>query len=157
MDLLARLERGARAWGYPTDLWTLKCVAEVMRKEYGVEYTLSGVWKVLRALGLSAQVPLTIAPERDDRCIRRWVRSVGAEILDRPRRTRATLPFVDESGIQTSPNARRGWAKGGSHPVLRPRSSREKVVVIPGVTAEGERCFDLFDHDMTGTEVIRFL
>lgn len=156
-DLLARLKRGARAYGYPTDLWTLKRVAEVIRKEYGVEYTLSGVWRVLRALGLSAQVPLTIALERDETYIRKWVRSVWPEILDRARRTRATLLFVDESGIQTSPNVRRSWAKEGSRPVLRSKSHREKVVVISGVTADGELYFDLFDHDMTGTEVIWFL
>jgi transposase len=65
-DLMARLKHGATAYGYPTDLWTLKRVAEVIRKEYGVEYTWSGVWRVLRALGLSAQVPLTIALERDE-------------------------------------------------------------------------------------------
>jgi transposase len=52
---------------------TLKRVAEVIRKEYGVEYTSSGVWRVLQALGPSAQVPLTIALERDERYIRRWV------------------------------------------------------------------------------------
>jgi transposase len=42
-QLLELLHRGARAQGYPTDLWTLKRVAEVIEKEYGVEYTLSGV------------------------------------------------------------------------------------------------------------------
>src|SRR5271170_761927 len=156
-DLLARLKRGARAYGYPTDLWTLKRVAEVIRKECGVEYTLSGVWRVLRALGLSAQVPLTIALERDEQYIRKWVRSVWPEILDRARRTRATLLFVDESGVQTSPNVRRSWAREGSRPVLRTKSSREKVVVISGVSLDGELYFDLFDHDMTGTEVIWFL
>jgi transposase len=81
-DLTARLKRGARASGYPTDLWTLKRVAEVIRKEYEVEYTLSGVWRVLRALGLSAQVPLTIALERDETYIRKWVRTVWPEILE---------------------------------------------------------------------------
>ena len=68
--LLALLAKGAKARGYSTDLWTLKRVAEVIRKEYGVEYTLSGVWRVLRALGLSAQVPLTRALERNETYIR---------------------------------------------------------------------------------------
>src|SRR5580700_819868 len=95
-DLLGILVTGARAYGYPTDLWTLKRIAEVIRKEYGVSYTLSGVWRVLRALGFSAQVPLTIALEREEQYIRKWVRSVWPEILDRARRTRATLVFVDE-------------------------------------------------------------
>ncbi|NNN18098.1 MAG: IS630 family transposase, partial [Thermoplasmata archaeon] len=40
------LLNGARAHGYPTDLWTLKRLAEVIRKEFGARYTLSGVWRV---------------------------------------------------------------------------------------------------------------
>ncbi len=43
------LLEGARADGYPTDLWTLKRLAEVIRKEFGARYSLSGVWRVLRA------------------------------------------------------------------------------------------------------------
>jgi transposase len=156
-DLLERLKKGPRASGFSTDLWTLQRVAEVIRKEYGVEYTLSGVWRVLRALGLSAQVPLTIALERDERYVRKWVRKVWPEILDQARRNNATIVFVGECGAQTTPNMRRSWAQEGSRPVLRAKSSREKVTVISGVSLDAELFFDLFDHDMTGTEVIRFL
>jgi transposase len=95
--------------------------------------------------------------ERDETCIRKWVRTVWPEIFERARETRATLLFVDESGIQTSPNVWRSWAREGSRPVLRTKSHREKVVVISGVSLDGELSFDLFDHDMTGTEVILFL
>jgi transposase len=95
------LLEGARAYGYPTDLWTLKRLAEVIRKEFGVRYTLSGVWRVLRALGFSAQVPLTRALERDERYIRQWVRKQWPEILEEARRKRATIVFADEAGVQT--------------------------------------------------------
>ena len=56
------LLKGALAHGYATDLWTLKRVAEVIEKAFGEEYTESGVWHVLRDLGLSAQVPVPPGP-----------------------------------------------------------------------------------------------
>ncbi|MCI4368564.1 MAG: winged helix-turn-helix domain-containing protein [Thermoplasmata archaeon] len=116
-QLIALLTRGARAYGYLTDLWTLRRVAEVMRKEYGVEYTLSGVWRVLRALAFSAQVPLTRAFERDVAYIRHSVRKTWPEIFRRAMDTNATLLFVDEAGVQRSPNVRRRWAEEGSRRV----------------------------------------
>jgi transposase len=155
--LLALLKKGARAYGYPTDLWTLKRVAEVMRKEYGVEYSLSGVWRVLRALGLSAQVPLTRALERNESYIRNWVAHRWPEIFRFAQSTHATLIFADESGVQTTPNVRRSWAEEGSRPVLRVKGHFEKVSVISGVSLEGELNFEVHRHDLTGTEVIWFL
>jgi transposase len=155
--LLALLKRGARAYGYSTDLWTLKRVAEVIRKEYGVEYTLSGVWRVLRAMGLSAQVPLTVALERDEGYIRRWVRDHWPDIAEEARRRRATVVFVDESGIQTTPNVRRSWSRVGSRLVLRSPAHHEKISAISGVTSDGELYFELHEDDITGTQVIWFL
>ncbi|MGI0129528.1 MAG: IS630 family transposase [Thermoplasmata archaeon] len=155
--LLALLKRGARAYGYPTDLWTLKRVAGVIRKEYGVEYTLSGVWRVLRALGLSAQVPLQIALERDEGYIRWWKGVQWPTIAEEARRRKATVVFADESGIQTTPNVRRSWARMGSRLVLKSPTHHEKVSTISGVTADGEIDFELHEHDITGTEVIWFL
>jgi transposase len=155
--LLALLKKGARPYGYPTDLWTLKRVAEVIRKEFGVRYTLSGTWRVLRALGLSAQVPLTQALERNELYIRHWVQRRWPEIFRHALATHATLVFVDESGVQTSPNVRRSWAVEGSRPVLHTKGGREKISVISGVTLEGELYFDLHRHDLSGTEVLWFL
>lgn len=44
---------GAFSYGYATDLWTLKRVAQVIEKGFGKEFTESGVWHVLRDLDLS--------------------------------------------------------------------------------------------------------
>jgi transposase len=151
------LTQGARVRGYPTDLWTLKRVAEVIRKEFGPRYSLPGVWSVLRDLGFSAQVPLRRALERDEEYIREWVTDRWPEILRHALTTNATLVFVDEGGIQTTPNVRWSWAEVGSRPVLLCRGSREKLSVISGVTLEGELYFEVHREDLTGTEVIWFL
>jgi transposase len=151
------LRKGARSSGYPTDLWTLKRVAEVIEREYGVEYTLSGVWRVLRALGLSAQVPLKVALERNEPYIQNWVRVVWPALAKRALERDATIVFVDETGVQTTPNVRRSWAKVGERLVLRSPAHHEKLSVISGVTADGELFFEIHEHDITGTEVVWFL
>ena len=78
-DQLAQVEialaKGAEANGYPTDLWTLQRVAEVIERLTGVAYHPARVWYILRhALGWSWQRPARRATERDDEAISRWVK-----------------------------------------------------------------------------------
>ena len=67
------LERGPKANGFSTDLWTLARVAEVIEVTTGVRYHLGHVWRVLRQMGWSRQRPARRAVERDDEAIERWV------------------------------------------------------------------------------------
>jgi transposase len=60
------------AHGYPTDLWTLKRIAEVIEKHFAVHYDPSGVWHVLKALGWSCQKPERRARECDEEAIAGW-------------------------------------------------------------------------------------
>ena len=66
------LLKGARAHGYRTELWTLRRVAEVIRRRFGPQYDPSGVWHVLRNMGWSCQKPERRARERDEQRIARW-------------------------------------------------------------------------------------
>lgn len=72
--LEALLLRGARACGFPTDLWTCPRVAQVIRKEFGVGYHADHVCRLLHSLGWTAQKPERRARERDEEAIQRWVR-----------------------------------------------------------------------------------
>ena len=71
-ELEPLLLQGPLAHGYPTDLWTLKRIAEVIEKEFGVRYAPSAVWYVLRGIGWSCQKPEGRARERDEEAIARW-------------------------------------------------------------------------------------
>ena len=78
-DQLAQVERalaeGAEAHGYPTDLWTLHRVAEVIARVTGVSYHPARVWYILRhVLGWSWQRPAHRATERDDAAVAHWVK-----------------------------------------------------------------------------------
>jgi len=67
------LEKGPKANGFPTELWTLARVAEVIDKVTGVKYHPGHVWRVLRQMGWSRQRPARKAAERDDEAIEQWV------------------------------------------------------------------------------------
>ena len=66
------LLQGARAAGYPTELWTLKRIAEVIEKEFQVKYHPGHVWKVMQGMGWTAQKPERRARERDEEAIQGW-------------------------------------------------------------------------------------
>jgi putative transposase len=66
------LKRGARAAGYPNDLWTCRRVADLIGRTFGVWYDPDHVGRVLHALGFSAQKPEARARERDEAAIARW-------------------------------------------------------------------------------------
>ena len=70
--LLKMMLKGAGAYGFSTDLWTLSRVAELIDRTFGVRYHPASVWKVLRGEGWSCQKPERQARERDEKAIEKW-------------------------------------------------------------------------------------
>ena len=85
---LARVERelvkGPLANGYPTDLWTLARVSEVIERLTGVSYHPGHVWRILTGLGWSRQRPARRALERDDAAIEHWARVEWTRVKKTP-------------------------------------------------------------------------
>lgn len=63
---------GPRQAGYRTELWTCSRVAQVIAKQFRVDYHPSHVWKLLRALGWTCQKPEQTAREQDEEAVRHW-------------------------------------------------------------------------------------
>ena len=72
--LLKALLQGPRAHGYPTQLWTTARIAEVIRREFGVDYHRDHVGRLMHSLNWSPQIPETRALQRDEQAIQRWKR-----------------------------------------------------------------------------------
>jgi transposase len=70
--LTKALLEGALAQGFPTDLWTLPRIAQLIERLFGVHYHPGYVWWVIRSLGWSLQRPTTRARERDEGAIASW-------------------------------------------------------------------------------------
>lgn len=82
--LLKLLEHGPPAAGYERELWTLKRVAQVIEREFGVHYHTCHIWRLLQRLGWSCQKPERRARERDEAEIERWPTGRWPHIKKRP-------------------------------------------------------------------------
>ncbi|MGI0129349.1 MAG: winged helix-turn-helix domain-containing protein [Thermoplasmata archaeon] len=68
------LAKGALAYGFSTDLWTIPRIIEVTQSEWGVRYTETAMWRLLKRHGLSWQRPRRQAREKDLRAVNNWRR-----------------------------------------------------------------------------------
>ena len=70
--------------GFGTDLWTLKRVGVVIKRLHGVEFAQTQIWRILGALGFSAQKPEKRAIERDEGDARQWKRRTWPGLKKKP-------------------------------------------------------------------------
>ena len=61
--------KGAQAAGFPTELWTLRRIRQVVEREFGVRYHIGHLWRLLHDLGFSAQKPARKAREQDEAAV----------------------------------------------------------------------------------------
>ena len=130
-----RLLRGARAAGFPDELWTSARVAEVIRRTFGVRYHPEHVRKILtQRLGWTAQKPERRARERDEAEIERWRREEFPRIK-RGRQKRAPASSFStnrdsrsrpRSGAPSLRAAARRSCGVGSGTERSPRSARSR-------------------------------
>jgi transposase len=84
-EVVEALKKGPRANGFPTDLWTLARVSDVVETVTGVSYSTTQTWRVLRErLGWSRQRPARRALERNDEAIARWAAEEWPRIKKAP-------------------------------------------------------------------------
>jgi transposase len=82
--LLDLLSQGARAHGYGNELGTLRRIAALIARHFGLTYCPSGVWRVVRRLKWSPQKPARRARERDEGAIARWRSPTGSRLTKSP-------------------------------------------------------------------------
>jgi transposase len=68
------LDRGAVGAGFDTERWTLRRIAAVIERTFGVRYHIGALSRALRARRWSPQRPLPQAKERDDALVAAWLR-----------------------------------------------------------------------------------
>ena len=82
--LSAILIRGPRPWGWSNELWTLGRIAEVIRRRFGIEYSISAVHRIVVQLGFSAQKPARLARERNDEAVEEFRKKRWRAIKKKP-------------------------------------------------------------------------
>ncbi|MGI0128634.1 MAG: winged helix-turn-helix domain-containing protein [Thermoplasmata archaeon] len=78
------LAKGALAYGFSTDLWTIPRIAKVTQAEWGTRYSSTEIWRLLKRHGLSWQKPRRQAREKDLRAVRNWTRHSWSRYKKKP-------------------------------------------------------------------------
>ena len=79
--------RGARKFGYETDLWTLERIATVMKRVCKKSFGTTWTWQIVLSLGFTSQKPERRSTERDEQAIQTW--------------RRTTFPRLKKMGAET--------------------------------------------------------
>lgn len=82
--VLSWLDQSPKAFGYTTDLWTSRRLAEVIEKRYGVRFNSNYLAEWLTRRDYSPQKPEVKAVERDNPAIACWVAEDWPRIKKRP-------------------------------------------------------------------------
>jgi transposase len=70
--LEAALRVGAQNHGFGTELWTLKHVGALIKRQFDVKFSDVHVWHVPGSMGFSSQKPERRANEREEDLVRTW-------------------------------------------------------------------------------------
>jgi transposase len=71
-QVISALQRGTKAQGYSSEMWTLPRVAKLIMEVTGVSYHPRYVGEILKRLGWSCQRPIVRAKERNEEAIQSW-------------------------------------------------------------------------------------
>ena len=103
------LDRGAMAAGFATERWTLRRIAAVIEREFGIHYHPRSLERPLQAHGFSVQRPATRAKERDERVIAVWPKRDWGALKKR----RAGSTARSSSGTRPATASGRGQPRPG--------------------------------------------
>ena len=135
---LQLLRQGACTHGFPDEMWTLRRMAAMMQVPFGVRYRPSHVWKVLRRLGWSGQVPERRAIQRNEQAMAHWQRDTWPATKKSPP-PGGPLVFLDESGFLLIPTHRRTWAPEGHTPMVPHRYRHDRLSALAALTVLPKR------------------
>ena len=163
-DLERLLRQGAKAHGYPNQLWTASRVARLIQRHFGVTYHPEHVRKVLhKRLGWTSHKPQVRATQRNDKEIERWKADEFPRILREAWQRRAHVAFLDESGFLLTPLVRRTLAPRGKRVILPCSAKHDRISTISCVTLSPQAMrvglyFQLLlNRNVHGEEVVEFL
>lgn len=83
-SVLSWLAKSPKAFGYATELWTTRRLAEVIAKRFGVRFNSNYLAEWLTRRGYSPQKPEMKAVERDNPAVARWLAEDWPRIKKRP-------------------------------------------------------------------------
>jgi transposase len=155
---LSRLLRlNPRQLEFDFGLWTRRRVRELIRREFGIDYTEQNVGRILKMLGFSPQRPVYSAIQRDEDRRQKWVNEIFPAIRERAEREGASIFFADEAGCRNDHHSGTTWAPVGETPVVEFTGKRESIGMVSAISMRGKISWMIFEKSMNSSLFIEFM
>ena len=138
-------------------LWTRAMIQEFIYREFGVNFSESGVGRLLRRLGLTPQRPRFRAYQQDPEAVQRWLQSEFPAIRKLALQQGATIYFGDEAGVRSDYHSGTTWAPKGQTPVVPSTGARFGLNMISAISAKGLLRFMLVEGKVNASVFVEFL
>lgn len=156
-QIIEWLKKDARAFRFPTPLWTCKQVQYMIKNNLNKSISIPSLWEILRKLKLSPQKPRKAALEKDERLANKWLKEEWPKINAIVRRQQAMLYFQDEAGVSLIPFMRTTWAPRGETPIVKVTGKKGGICVSSAISPAGKMVFRIEKGRMTSETYIDFL
>lgn len=155
--LLELLRRPATDFEFETPLWDCSRVQQLIAREFNKNIDFSNVWRLLRALNLSPQIPQKRAVEQNGKLVDAWLKKEWPAIKSHARRWKAILYFQDEAGISLIPALGRTWAPRGETPTVSVTGHKGGLCITSAVSPVGRLLFRIEKEKIRAEQHIEFL
>lgn len=138
-------------------LWTRSMIATLIKRQFGVQLSLTSVGRLLHQLGFSCQKPLYRAYQRDAELVKQWKEQVFPQIQKRAKKEGATIYFQDESGVRSDFHSGTTWALKGQTPVVESTGARFGLNMMAAITPRGQMQFMIVKGTVRADQICEFL
>jgi transposase len=141
----------------PSALWTRQAVRELIRQRVGIRLPIRTVGEYLRRWGYTPQKPVRKAYKQDPQAVAEWLETTYPEIERRAAKEGGEIHWGDETGVRSTCQHSRGYARPGETPELTVPGSRFSVNMISTVTNQGKVRWMIYTGKMNAALFIVFL
>jgi len=156
-ELVAMLQQGPERFGYVGHVWTQARVGELIKRKFGVSYSVDHVGRILKGCGWTYQKPVSRASQRKEETIRQWCHEYWPEVKKNAEDESRKIVFVDESGFYLLPFTGKTYAPKRKTPILHNKLSREHLSVIGGISRDGRLYIQIRESSFKGCDVVEYL
>src|SRR3954452_6687580 len=149
--------KGPQELGIASALWTRQAVRDLIRQEFGIRLPIRTVGEYLRRWGLTPQKPVRKSYRQDPDEVAEWLDKTYPEIERRAEREGGEIHWGDETGVRSTCQHSRGYARPGETPELKLPGSRFSVNMISTITNSGKVRWMVYTGKMNAALFIEFL
>jgi transposase len=141
----------------PSALWTRQAVRELIHQQAGIRLPIRTVGEYLRRWGFTPQKPVRRAYKQDPKAVAEWLEKTYPAIERRAAKEGGEIHWGDETGVRSTCQHSRGYARPGATPELIVPGSRFSVNMVSTVTNQGKVRWMIYTGTMNAALFIVFL